>query len=132
MKQFSLSTTLRKLVTVVIVTLASINAKAQQLNITDFVLFGGNGNCPTGAGQATPPTPGCGVQLGPTTSIQGGSIGSFNLIKTTGNSTMNTNLYSGGTIVLANSNTVTGKITVANSGNLTGNVLSVGSSANFA
>src|SRR4051812_5447060 len=122
MKQFSFSTTLCKLVTVVIIILVSINAKAQQLSITDFVLFGGNGSCPTGAGQSIPPTPGCGVQLGSSTNIQGGSIGSFNLIKTTGNSTMNTNLYSGGTIVLSNSNTVTGKITVANSGNLTGNV----------
>lgn len=108
----------------------SYNAKAQQLPITDFVLFGGNGTCP-GTGQTPPQLPGCGVQLGSSTNIQGGAIGSFRLVKSTGNTTLNTNIHSGGTVQLANSNTVTGKITAANNAGLGGTILSVGSSANL-
>ncbi len=116
---------------IVFVSLLSIHAGAQQLNITDFVLFGGNGNCPGGPGQSVAPSPGCAVQLGSSTSIQGGSIGSYTLVKSTGNATVTGNIYSGGTVVLANSNTVTGKITAANTANSTATILSVGSSANL-
>ena len=55
-----------------------------QLNIRDFVLFGGNGNCPS-SGQTTPLFPGCGVQIGTSGSVTGGKIGSYSLVKTTGN-----------------------------------------------
>ena len=72
-------------------------AHGQQLKMSDFVLFGGTGNCPT-APQAVPPSPGCAVVLGSSTTIQGGSIGSYKLIKSTGSSTIDANLYSNGTI----------------------------------
>ena len=105
----------------------SLTSSAQQLSISDFVLFGGNILCPAGPGQQAPAAPGCGVILGSSTNIQQGSIGSYRFITSTGNATINTNLYSGGTIQLANSNTVTGKITAANNAGLTGNVISIGS-----
>ncbi len=104
---------------------------AQQTIIKDYVLFGGNGTCPRDPFQKGPLSPGCAVQLSSATNIQGGSIGSYRLVKTTGNATMNTNIYSGGTIVLANSNQVTGNISAANSAGLTSTILSVGSSANI-
>ena len=93
----------------------AINSNAQQLKISDFVLFGGK----------------AGVEISSSTNIQGGAIGSDTIVKTTGNSTLNTNIYSGGTVQLNNSNIVTGKITAANSKALTGTILSVGSSANI-
>ena len=111
--------------------LISLNASAQQLNIKDFVLFGGNGLCPSGPGQKAPLFPGCGVILGSSTTVQQGSIGSYRLVTSTGNSTINANIYSGGTVQLTNSNVVTGKITAANSAGLSGNILSTGSSANI-
>jgi hypothetical protein len=119
----------RIFVTLLTICLVNYTSSAQQLNIFDFVAYGGNGNCPTGAGQSVPPSPGCGVQLSSSTTITGGSIGSHRLIKTTGSSTINANLYSGGTILLSNSNKVTGKITAANAYGATGNIISIGSSA---
>ncbi|HOV15083.1 MAG TPA: hypothetical protein PK771_12415, partial [Spirochaetota bacterium] len=80
-----------------------INASAQQLSITDFVIFGGNGNCST-----------CAVQLGSSSNIQGGSVGSYKLVKTTGNAAISGNIHSGGTVSLSNSNNVSGRITAAN------------------
>src|SRR5437868_6322637 len=88
---------------------------AQQIKVSDFALFGGT----------------AGVEISSSTSIQGGSIGSFTNVKTTGSSTLNANIYSGGTIQLNNKIVVTGKITAANSKALTGTILSVGSSANI-
>ena len=89
-----------------------------QLQMSDFVLFSGaNG-------------PGT-VQIGSSSNINGGSIGSLKLVKSTGTSRMTSNLYSQGTISLANSNTVTGKIAVSNSPFISGTILSVGSSANL-
>ena len=111
--------------------LISLTATAQQLNIRDFVIFGGNGLCPSGPGQQAPLFPGCGVILGSSTNVQQGSIGSYRLVTSTGNSTINANIYSGGTVQLTNSNVVTGKITAANSAGLSGNILSTGSSANL-
>src|SRR5688572_3040113 len=100
-----------------------------QLKITDFVLFGGNGLCPGGPSQKAPASPGCAVQIGPASNVQGGSVGSYTLVKSTGNVTLNSNIYSGGTILLANSNVVTGKISAADSQSKAGTVLSVGSAA---
>ena len=93
----------------------AINSNAQRLTISDFVLFGGSS----------------GVDISPASTINGGSIGSFTLIKTSGNSTLNTSIYSGGSVQLSNSNIVTGKITAANSTGATGTILSVRSSANI-
>lgn len=85
---------------------------AQQTKITDYVIFGGQQSLT--ANQQAPLSPGYGVQLGSSCNIQGGSIGSYNLIKSTGNLTLGTNIYSGGIVQLANSNLVTGKIAAAN------------------
>ncbi|HKB45653.1 MAG TPA: hypothetical protein VKC90_14745, partial [Chitinophagaceae bacterium] len=88
--------------------------------------------------QTAPLAPGYAVQLGSSCNIQGGSIGSYNLVKSTGNLTLGTNIYSGGTIQLANSNMVTGKITAANLTTLPSplpagsTILSIGSSTNIA
>ena len=71
--------------------LFSINMSfAQQTTIKDFVLFGGNSSAATGY-----------VQLGSSSSVQGGSVGSYKLVKTIGSTTINANINSGGTIVLA-------------------------------
>ncbi len=91
---------------------------AQQLKITDFALFGGSGLCPS-----------CTVNIGTSSSITGGSIGSYHLIQSTGNASITGNIYSGGTIILANGNTVGGRISAANTAALTGTILNVGSSA---
>src|SRR5262249_34970776 len=91
----------------------------QQLKITDFVIFAGNGNCAT-----------CTVSIGPTSSVTGGSIGSSRLVQTTGSSNViSSNIYSAGTAVLTTNNKVTGNITAANSASLGGNILSVGTGA---
>lgn len=99
----------------------------QQTNISEYVIFGGSANAL--AGQTAPSSPGYAVQLGSTTNIQGGIIGSYKLIKTTGNALINTNIFSGGTVILANSNTVTGKVAAANTAGLSGTIFSAGSNA---
>jgi hypothetical protein len=106
------------------------NSTAQQLRISDFVLFGGTSNPLTG--QTPCSAPGYSVQLASSTNIQGGSIGSYRLVTSTGNITVNGNIYSGGLVQLANNNNITGKIAAANSTNLSGTILSVGSGANLA
>ena len=105
--------------------LISINSEAQQLRIGDFAIFSGSG----GPGTTTAPFPGYGVQIGSSITINGGAIGSYTLVQTTGNATINSNIYSGGKITLTNSNVVDGKIAAANSDSSPGTILSVGSSA---
>ncbi|MBL7763411.1 MAG: hypothetical protein JNL23_08325, partial [Chitinophagaceae bacterium] len=102
---------------------------SQQLKISDFVLFGGNGLCPAGPGQTPCNSPGCAVQIGSSSVINGGAVGSYRLVQTTGGVNIAGNIYSGGTIVLANKNTVSGFITAANSQNLTGTIFSAGSNS---
>ena len=82
-----------------------------QLNIRDFVLFGGGLNCPAPNQNVLTP-PGCGVQIGTSGTVTGGKVGSYQLIQTTGNAQINASLHSAGRIALSNSNTVTGDITV--------------------
>ena len=98
---------------------------AQQTNITDYVFFGGK----PAAGQTPPASPGYGVFIATSNSVQGGIIGSYELVRSTGNLVVNGNIFSGGRVELANSNTVSGRITVANPSFLPGNVLTVGSNA---
>jgi len=110
-------------------------AQTPVTGITDYVIWGGASSS-LQQGQTAPASPGLGVQVG-NSSIRGGSIGSYTLVKSVGNmiagtSTNITNIFSGGTVVLANSNVVTGKITAAN--NITpaaGTVFSAGTSENF-
>lgn len=110
-----------------------------QQPLADYAIFGGQKKTTTPA-QTAPLSPGYAVQIGPTNTIQGGSIGSYHLVKSTGNLTLGansnpTNIYSGGIIQLANSNIVNGKITAANQHTLPSllpegsAILSVGSSA---
>src|SRR5258706_8538800 len=121
---------------ILICTLSTNVLFSQQTSITDYVIFGGQKtSIPP---QTAPLAPGYAVQLGSSCNIQGGSIGSYNLVKSTGNLTLGTNIYSGGTIQLANSNVVTGKITAANLTTLPlplpagSTILSIGSSTNIA
>ena len=110
-----------------------------QTNISDYVIFGGTSSVLIG--QTAPSAPGYGVTIGASNSVKGGaisSIGSYKLVQTTGGfscgqTTFKTNIYSGGTVALSNSNTVYGDIAAANSGTppLTGTILSVGTSANL-
>ncbi|MEO6406030.1 MAG: MBG domain-containing protein [Ferruginibacter sp.] len=94
---------------------------AQQTRMKDYVLFGGKNNLATGA-----------VTLSSSTNVSGGSVGSYNLVSTTGSSTIGANIFSGGTVALANGNTVTGRISVANVASVSGNALAVGSNAALA
>ncbi|MBK8142179.1 MAG: hypothetical protein IPK57_15225 [Chitinophagaceae bacterium] len=79
--------------------------QAQQTSISDYVIFGGRTH------RIKPPlcTRLCST-AGSSSNIQGGNIGSYNLVKSTGNLIINGNIYSGGTIQLANSNVVTGNM----------------------
>ncbi|MBK8143200.1 MAG: hypothetical protein IPK57_20985 [Chitinophagaceae bacterium] len=82
--------------------------QAQQTSISDYILFGGK----AAAGQTPPAAPGYGVQIGSscffTQSPIMGSVGSYKLVKTTGNIIINGNIYSGETIQLANGNEIRG------------------------
>jgi len=114
------------------VVLFPISLVAQQLRITDFAVFGGNGSCPLGSGQKTPPTPGCGVMIGNGSAISGGAAGSFSFIKTGSSVNIGGGVYSGGNIQFSGNNTIAGRITAANGSSLTGNILQVGTSASLA
>lgn len=94
---------------VIVFILMSAVTHAQQLNIRDFVLFGGSGNCPV-PNPVNPNFPGCGVQIGTSGTVNGGKIGSYKLVRTTGNAVINADLHSAGEIVLSNSNTINGNI----------------------
>src|SRR5258706_3183753 len=72
-------------------------SESQQLKITDFGVFGVNA-----------------VQIAPSSYLNGGSLGSYKLVKSTGIIGITGNIYSGGTVDLNTSNTVTGKITAGN------------------
>ncbi|MBA4055076.1 MAG: hypothetical protein C0490_10215, partial [Marivirga sp.] len=63
--------------------LISLTAAGQQvpLQMSDFSLFSGAG----GPGTTQPLAPGHAVQLGSSSNITGGAIGSLKLVKTTGN-----------------------------------------------
>lgn len=100
---------------------------AQQTSISDFVIFGGSKS----SSHEEHSAPDCGVQIGAATTIRGGSIGSYGLIKSTGNLTANANIFSGGTIQLANGNKITGRITAANYPYESGTVLFIGSNTNI-
>ncbi|MBC7829571.1 MAG: S8 family serine peptidase, partial [Chitinophagaceae bacterium] len=92
----------------------SSDLTAQQLKITDFVVFARGS-----------------VQFGSSSFINGGSIGSYRHVETSGSIHIKGNIYSGGTVELANKNTITGRITASNSFRSTNNILSVGSGASL-
>src|SRR5687768_17900279 len=70
--------------------------RSQQLSFKNFVLYSSDKS-----------------ELSSSTSVSGGAIVSKTLIKTTGNSSLNASLHSGGKIELANSNSVDGIVTAA-------------------
>jgi hypothetical protein len=102
-----------------------------QLKITDFVLFGGRGTIPQGTTLTTPVAPGYCVQLGSSSNIISGAVGSYTLIKSTGNTIIGGSIYSGGTINLTNNNNVGGSITAANGSKLSGTIFQMGSNASI-
>ncbi|HXS56986.1 MAG TPA: S8 family serine peptidase, partial [Hanamia sp.] len=77
---------------------------AQNLKISDFVLFS--------SGQTTIGS-GCSFHRESTSSIKGGAVGSYSLVKTNTNAVFVGNINSGGTVQLDNYNKVTGNITSA-------------------
>src|SRR5664279_2977190 len=102
---------------------------AQQLKITDFALFGGVGPCPTGPGLIIPSSPGCGVYIGLNCDILGGSVGSFSTVLANNNANIAANIFSGGVVQLANTDTVTGRITAANGSASTGTIFLAGTNS---
>jgi len=104
--------------------------QAQQTSISDYILFGGK----AAAGQTPPAAPGYGVQIGSscffTQSPIMGSVGSYKLVKTTGNIIINGNIYSGETIQLANGNEIKGNLAAGSSpSGVPGTIVSIGSNA---
>ena len=117
----------------IVLFVAATQLQAQQTSISDYVLFGGK----QAAGQTTPTAPGYGVLIGASCNLQAlvlgggmGSVGSYNLVKSTGALAVNGNIYSGGTIQLAGSNTVKGNLAAGLSPTgVPGTVISIGTSA---
>ena len=104
---------------------------------TLLLVFGFSLFCATSTGQSVrdytllsgPNGPGTTI-IGSSISINGGAVGAYNLVQTTGNVAFNNvNIHSGDKIILTNSNIVSGRITAANSSGSTGTILSIGSSA---
>lgn len=108
--------------------LFSIYSKSQVLQITDFAVFGGNGTCPSGAGQTPPSPPGCAVQIG-VGSVINGNVGSYGIVNANGNVTVNGAIHSGKRVTMANSVSVSGRITAANSELLGTTILQTGNDA---
>jgi hypothetical protein len=93
-----------------------------QNDIKGYVMFAG----PRGTGTSL---------VGSSITINNGSVGAYKLFQTTGNATINSNIYSGDKIIITNSNIINGNIAAAaktnypnNSPITAGTILSVGSS----
>ena len=98
---------------------------SQQLKIRDFTLFSGA----TGSGTTL---------IGSSITVNNGSVGAYKLVQTTGNATINANIYSGDKIIITNSNVVKGNIAAAALPNYpalspvsAGTIFSVGSSTSI-
>src|SRR6478672_4593957 len=97
--------------------LTHFQARSQQLDIRQFVLFGSNG-----------------VTFSSSTKTTGnGSVGSNKFVKTNGGTVFGGSINSAGRVELSSSNTVSGSITAANSviPPYTGNIVSIGSGASI-
>ena len=103
---------------------AVLTVQGQVLDYSEFVMYAHNG----GPGTTPPGASGYGVIFGSAT-INGGSIGSAALVQSTSGANMSCNIYSGGKVILANGNTVTGRITAANSAGLIGTTIFQGGSS---
>src|SRR5258705_1694401 len=107
----------------VLLSLAFLNSSAQVTNLSDYVMFSGNG----GAGTTAPGTGGYGVIFGSSSTITGGAIGSYSLVQTTGGATLTTNIFSAGKVILSKGKSLSGRVTAQNTASLTGNILQTGS-----
>ncbi len=116
-----------KLIALLSMLFLGLKLDAQQLKITDFVLFGGQNSSTNKC--TYPPSPGYAVNLASSVNITNGRIGSYKLITSSGSGNLNSTLNSGGTINLANGNKVSGGITAQNKYKVTGNILKMGSNA---
>ena len=105
---------------------------AQETRISDYVIFSGDGSYPGAVEQRKPARPGYSVQLGSLSYIQGGSVGSYGLIKSTGNVTFESNIYSRASIYLSNNNIISGRISAANIPDRKGSALLIGAGASIA
>ena len=105
----------KKIIVVLLTAVLPMLVNAQKLKITDFVLFGGSSNCVN-----------CVVQIGASTEIKKGDIGSYSLIKSGTNIVLGGNIHSGGKIQLGNNIEFKGNLTVANTGNFLGNTIEIG------
>lgn len=102
-------------------------SQSPTLGLADFVMLAGNG----GSNTIMPANGQYGVQIGSSITVVGGSVGAYTLVQTTGNATINANIFSRGWVSLTNSNVVSGRITAANPDNLYNPALLVGSSTNI-
>ncbi|HEX6334376.1 MAG TPA: hypothetical protein VFZ78_09120, partial [Flavisolibacter sp.] len=94
--------------------LLASGAFAQGPHIKDFSVFG------------------TGLQLGTSSTVVSGNVGSMSIVRTTGTSSIGGSIYSKGLIDLANSNTVTGSVYAANDPFVAGNAFQTGSNASIA
>ncbi|HET9430717.1 MAG TPA: hypothetical protein VFO70_06050, partial [Chitinophagaceae bacterium] len=117
------SPTIRGLLCLFVFALFNNTLSAQQPVIYEYVMFAGSG----GPGTTPPAANGYSVQIGSSINISGGAIGSYKLVQTTGTTTINSKIHSGGRVLITNSNVVTGRITANNSDSLSGPILSAGS-----
>jgi hypothetical protein len=72
------------------------------------------------------------TQIGTSTTINGGKVGSLQLVTSVGNTNITADIHSDNLVRLANSNTIRGNITAANRNNSAGPVFSAGSNFSFA
>ena len=120
-----LSTPYKGIIALLLTVFFISNVKSQQLKITDFVLFGGQSKS-SQTRCTDPSSPGYSVNIFSATKINNGRIGSYNLIQSSGATTLNCTLNSGGIIDLAGNAKVNGSITAQNLNNAYGNILKMG------
>ena len=110
-----------------LLTALSFGTNAQITQLTDYVMFSGNG----GAGSTDPGSAGYGVIFGGGVTIIGGNIESYRLVQSGNGALLNTNIYSGGKVVLGGGNSVSGRMTAQNlyPAPATGTILSAGTNA---
>ncbi|MBC7912518.1 MAG: hypothetical protein H7Y07_00205, partial [Pyrinomonadaceae bacterium] len=127
METFYKNSIRKSILVIPILLLVFVPAKlwAQQKGITEFVLFAGNPAYSSNVGNDKISS----VQIGTGSVIRNGSIGSYNLVKTSGSSIINGNIHSGRNAELANSNTINGSIFIANLSLDMGTHLRIGSNA---
>src|SRR5688572_8527064 len=87
--------------------LTVLNSNAQVVDVSQCVMLSGNG----GPGTTAPGSGGYGVIFGSSSTITGGVISSYHLVQTTGGANITSDIYSGGRVILANGNSVSGRIT---------------------